>query len=69
MGSLLEFSPRICTPEIVCVLIYQEFQVQFCSNHPGHRGTDAGHRRSRGAPREEIRVWGKVRSMEVSQRY
>lgn len=53
----------------VCVFIYQEFQVKFCSNYPGHRGIDARHSCSRGAHCEEIRLWGKVRNMEVHQRY
>lgn len=64
MSSLFEFSLRICTPKIVCVcvLIYQEFQVKFCSDYPGYCGIDAGHSRSRSAHCEEVRLWGKVRN-------
>lgn len=65
----MELSPRTCTPEIVCVLICRELQVKLCSDHPGHRGIDAGHSRSRGAHCEEVRLWRKVRSMEGGQRY
>lgn len=69
MSGLFEFSPRIYKPEIfVCVLIYQEFQVKFGSNYPGHCGTDAGHSCSRSAHCEEICLWGKVRNVEVNHR-
>lgn len=52
----------------VCVLLYQEFQVKFCSDYPGHCGTDAGHSCSRSAHCEEICLWGKVRNVEVNRR-
>lgn len=51
------------------VLIYQEFQVEFCPYHPGHRGTDACHCRSRSPHCEEVCLWRKVRNVELGQSY
>ena len=65
LNSVLEYTHL---KFFVCVLIYQEIQVKFCPNYPGHCGTDADHSRSRSADCEEIRLRGKVRNMEVHQR-